>query len=496
MPQAARSRDADSLDDRFAPRRPARRRRRRRRGLLAACGQAPAPTSTPPPAAARHRAAAAPSARLRPRSRRPPRPPAPTAAAKPTDAPAAAAQAPSKAAAATITYWRPVKGKGEETGTNQITEAFSKANAGVAFKVEYIPNNEMPQKYQAALATNSAPDILSLDTEWPAVYAALGVLAEPPAELQAMIKEKTFPVVQEVTTYKGKFVAVPLDSSNLVIGYNVKLLKDAGVDEKKPPADWAEWGDIASKLVKRDGAGKLQQVGLENDWTDEWAWNAFLASAGGRRWHNLEATDFLEPPFVAATQIYPEWLFNKKINDVTGIEDGFTHGKAGMVLAGPWTITGMAKDAPDLEWRSWTIPPQKTGGQSGTTLGGWHLGAYAKSKSLDTIWSFVNFHMKPENKVLWYKLTARVPAWKDVAEDPIFQSDPNRVVAVRQQSTHLGVGQPASPGYLEVQAAVTTTLERVVKNKEDVDEGPQGGEGQGRPRLRAEEQGVGRRERH
>jgi ABC-type glycerol-3-phosphate transport system substrate-binding protein len=139
-----------------------------------------------------------------------------------------------------------------------------------------------------------------------------------------------------------------------------------------------------------------------------------------------------------------------------------------MVLAGPWTITGMAKDAPDLEWRSWTIPPQKAGGQSGTTLGGWHLGAYSKSKSLDTVWSFVNFHMKPENKVLWYKLTARVPAWKDVAEDPIFQSDPNRVVAVRQQSSHLGVGQPASPGYLEVLAAVTTTLERVVKNKEDV----------------------------
>jgi len=423
--------------------------------LLAACGQAAAPTQAP---------AAKPAEPTKPAAAGATQAPAPA----PTQAPAAAGAAPAAAGGGTITYWRPVKGKGEENGTNQITADFSKANNGVAFKVEYIPNNEMPQKYQAALATNSAPDIFSLDTEWPAVYAALGALADPPAELQTTIKEKTFPIVQEVTTYKGKFVAVPLDSSNLVVGYNVKLLKDAGIDEKKPPADWNEWGEMAAKLTKRDGSGKLQQTGLENDFTDEWNWNTFLAAAGGRRWHSLEATDFLEPPFVAAAQIYPDWLFTKKINDVQGIEDAFTHGKAGMTLAGPWTITGMQKDAPDLEWRSWMIPPQKAGGQSGTTLGGWHLGAYSKSKSLDTVWSFITFHMKPDNKVLWYKLTARVPAWKDVADDPIFQSDPNRVTAVKQQATHLAVGQPASPGYLEVQAAVTETLERIVKNKEDV----------------------------
>ena len=249
--------------------------------LLAACGQAAAPTAAPakpaeapkPAAAEPTKPAAAPAATTAP-------------AAAPTTAPAAAAAAPAKAAAATIAYWRPVKGKGEETGTNQLTEAFGKANGGVTFKVEYIPNNEMPQKYQAALATGSAPDILSLDTEWPAVYAALGALADPPAEMQTAIKNNAFPTVQEVTTYKGKFVAVPLDSSNLVVGYNVKLLKDAGIDEKKPPADWNEWGEIAAKLTKRDSAGKLQQAGLENDWTDEWNWNVFSLiicwnSAGG-----------------------------------------------------------------------------------------------------------------------------------------------------------------------------------------------------------------------
>src|SRR5207247_2191165 len=162
----------------------------------------------------------------------------------------------------------------------------SKANAGVTFKVEYIPNNEMPQKYQGALATGSAPDILALDTEWPAVYAALGALADPPAEMQTAIKNNAFPTVQEVTTYKGKFVA--------------------------------------------------------------------------------------------EAQSYPDWVFDKKINDVTGIEDAFTHGKAGLTLAGPWTITSMKADAPDVEWKSWLVPPQKAGGQSGTTLGGWHLGAYSK----------------------------------------------------------------------------------------------------------------------
>lgn len=406
-------------------------------------------------------------------------PAAPTPAAAPTQAPAAANQptaipaqpAASSGGAVQIVYWRPVKGKGEENGTTQITGDFTKANPNVTFKVEYIPNNDMPQKYQGALATNSGPDIWSLDTEYPAVYASLGALAEVPGDLGNFVKANAFPAPLNEVLYKGKVIAVPLDSSDLWIGYNVKLMQDAGIDTSKPPADWNEWTAMLTKLTKHDSSGKLVQAGLDYDPSDEWTFDVFLGSAGAHRWHTLDQVDFTDPNFVAATQFTADMVLKYKIWEIGALGDPgdpFTHGKAAMTLAGPWTVTGMKQDAPDLEWKSWITPPMKAGGESGTTLGGWHLGIYSKTKHADQAWSFIQLHLKNDNRILWYKLTARAPAWKDIAGDQLFQADQNVAVSVKQLSGSYGFGTPASPAYLDVQDEVTTVLDRVIKQKEDV----------------------------
>lgn len=424
--------------------------------LLAACGSPAAPSpSAQAPAMQPTQAGAGQAAQT---------------AAQPTQAPAQQASAGSKGPA-TIVYWRPVKGKGEENGTKQITEAFSKDNANVTFKVEYIPQETLPQKYQSGLATNTGPDILTLDTEWPSVYAALGALAEPPPDLQNFVKQNAFQIVQDVATYKGKIVAIPQDSSDLFLAYNVKIFKDAGISTEKGPADWDELVSLAQKLTKRDSSGKLVQAGLDFDPTDEWGFNVFLASAGGHRWHNLDGVDYLEAPFVSATQFNQDLVLKHKVWEIGALGDPgdpFTHGKAAMTLAGPWTITGMKQDAPDLEWRSWLNPPIKADGKSGTTLGGWHLGVYAKTKSLDTVWSFLQYHVKSENRILWYKLTARAPSYKDIVNDDIFKSDPNVAVEVQQMAYNSATGIPASPAYLDVRDNVTQILDRTVKQKEDV----------------------------
>jgi ABC-type glycerol-3-phosphate transport system substrate-binding protein len=126
--------------------------------LLAACGQTPAPAATPAPV-------------------KPAGPTKPAEAPKPTAAtPAAKAPAASGKPGITLSYWRPVKGQGEEAGTATITEAFSKASSNVAFKVEYIPEDNLPQKLQSGLATGTGPEIMALEQNWPPVYAALGAV--------------------------------------------------------------------------------------------------------------------------------------------------------------------------------------------------------------------------------------------------------------------------------------------------------------------------------
>ncbi|HEY3109978.1 MAG TPA: extracellular solute-binding protein [Chloroflexota bacterium] len=455
--------------------------------LLSACSRltaapTPVPTATKPAAtpapSATHTASAAatrPTAGATPSSAATPvaatTPITSTAATRPAASaitPTVAAQTRNVGKAAiTLAYWRPIKGKGEETGTNQITEAYAKAHSNVAFKTEFIPQDNLPQKLQGGLATGTGPDIMALDTQWPVVYAALGVLADPPNDLQGFLKEKTYPLVQTAISHKGKFVAVPLDSSDLVLAYNEKLMQEAGLKTDRAPADWTELMQWAEKATKRDGAGKLTQSGLWTDWS-EWDWTAWLAAAGGQWWHTLEGVDYLEPPFVDAMQLYQDAIYKHKVFDVGTLPDAFTQGKAAMILAGPWTVTGMKQDAPNLKWGSWLVPPMKAGGASGTTLGGWHLGANAKSKNAETIWDFVNFHLTTENRVLWLKLTARTPPYKDLADDAIFKGDPNVETMVKQMSFNEGHGKPSSPAYLDVRDNITQVIDRVIKQHEDI----------------------------
>lgn len=43
------------------------------------------------------------------------------------------------------------------------------------------------------------------------------------------------------------------------------MIEDAGLDANKPPETWDELFDFTEKLTKFDGAGNLQQIGIDPD---------------------------------------------------------------------------------------------------------------------------------------------------------------------------------------------------------------------------------------
>src|SRR6185369_1295410 len=53
-----------------------------------------------------------------------------------------------------------------------------------------------------------------------------------------------------LATKDGKVYAIPYNAYGMGLGYNIKMLKDAGFD--KPPATWDELRTMAKKLTNRD----------------------------------------------------------------------------------------------------------------------------------------------------------------------------------------------------------------------------------------------------
>ena len=69
-----------------------------------------------------------------------------------------------------------------------------------------------------------------------------------------------FPAFMLNSRTAGKTWGIPFQRSTVVMYSNKELFKEAGLDPNKPPASWAELKDMATKLTKKDAAGKVVEV--------------------------------------------------------------------------------------------------------------------------------------------------------------------------------------------------------------------------------------------
>ncbi len=71
------------------------------------------------------------------------------------------------------------------------------------------------------------------------------------------------PALFKYASYKDKTYFIPIGWNNIMINYNRKLFKDAGVEFPKTGWTWDEFREDAKKLTVRDAAGNVTQFGYE-----------------------------------------------------------------------------------------------------------------------------------------------------------------------------------------------------------------------------------------
>jgi len=64
-------------------------------------------------------------------------------------------------------------------------------------------------------------------------------------------------------TYNGKVYGVPWQADIVLLFYNKKQFKEAGLDPDKPPTTWAEAMAMGQKLTLKDASGKITRMGLQ-----------------------------------------------------------------------------------------------------------------------------------------------------------------------------------------------------------------------------------------
>jgi ABC-type glycerol-3-phosphate transport system substrate-binding protein len=161
----------------------------------------------------------------------------------------------------TITMWQhsypPLN-----TWTKGQIAAFQKQNPDIKVNYVLVPFEEFNQKILTALATGSGPEVFESDDYTFAQFKDNNSLAPLNPQLLGLRNVRALTAAYEpnalgLVTFGGRVYGLPYDWEAPVIGYNIRLLRQAGVNPRTLTT-WPRVMQAAQKLSKTDGNNLVQ----------------------------------------------------------------------------------------------------------------------------------------------------------------------------------------------------------------------------------------------
>lgn len=308
----------------------------------------------------------------------------------------------------TVTMWHGLTSI-DLDNMNKVVKAFEEKNPTIKMNLVYTESNEgSDQKLLTAVAGGNPPDVALFDRFKVGTWAAQGSLTDlsSMAAESGIRKEMYYPFAWEESSYQGKLYAMPMDTDSRLLFYNKDHFKEVGLDPNKPPQTIAELEAAADKLTIKEGK-RFKRIGFipwySQGWLYTWGWafgGEFQDAATGK----ITAND---PKVVEALQ----WMtdFGKKYNveDIAGFTsaagteemDPFISGQVSMKISGNFTVKGIEKFKPDLNYGVAPIPTP-TGTDFTTWSGGGSAIIPKGAKNVAAAWEFLEFLGKEEGQTL------------------------------------------------------------------------------------------------
>jgi multiple sugar transport system substrate-binding protein len=253
----------------------------------------------------------------------------------------------------TLEYWTPFSG-GDNVFMTQLVEQFNQEHEDI--KIEQI-NSRLDDYYsrlRTAILAGNAPDLAVIHATNLPQFVQNGyieALDEPAAESGMDWSMFTANVVKS-TIYGGKHYAFPLDTHALVLYYNKKYLREAGLldAEDKPQIGAGEEGFTEFlERIKKAVPPQVAPLAMPSTRIDSvWLWwSLYSQMNGGGVFYNPEGTQAIfnnSQSLRALTfvdSLYKKELIPPNINDAFKM---FYDGEAASLITGVWGTGAFEKD--------------------------------------------------------------------------------------------------------------------------------------------------------
>jgi len=321
---------------------------------------------------------------------------------------------------------------------NSLVEEFMKANPDITIELVKKLNVEvLREDFLTASLAGAAPDILWTvsDHAGPFVAADIVEAVDNFFDLNMYVDS-----AMDAVKLEGKYWGIPISNGNqLMLLYNKKLIAEA-------PKNTDELFTVGKKLTT-GGNYALVWNQTEPFWLVPW-----LGGFKGKVFAEDGVTPTLNTPEMIATlKFLHDMKFDAKIVppecDYDGADTLFKEGKAAMIINGDWSISGYVSALGD-DLGVARIPKVSATGEwpKPYTSGVYFMLTKGISgDKLKVAQDFIGFVSSKEKQLEGVKLLNRLPAVKEVLDDPLIVEDP----ILKGSADQMVVGTPM-PTVLEM----------------------------------------------
>lgn len=420
---------------------------------------------------------------------------APSTAAAPTKpaatAPASAPQ-PVPTAVAPVTIGKGSKklsvwhyyGQAQAQPLQKIVEDYGTVDPNLSFELTYTPGAQLLAKIQTAIAGNAVPDIVQTDLVWVPIM----IDTQKTVALDDYFKAEKFDItdffdalLQYDKGPDGKYYAIPMDTNNIQLFYNKKLVAEAGLDfEKNPPKTWDDLTEVAGKLTSTSKRQWGLDLGAE---TTQGAQGALANrhmcmtwQTGDKYFDDKDGRPERGAPVFNKDGGVPAWQWNVDIIQKTKAvalqppQNGFVTGYEAMWYNGPWAIPDALRLIGNKFEMGVISYPGKTAELAGHSWsGGEHFQVF-KGPNQDVSAKFIIWLTSPQNIERFAEQAAYIPTRKSVIDSDGYKSwlAKNPLYTVYAQNMSKVHPRVPTKLFFDLTIAISHHLEEAIYQKSSV----------------------------
>jgi multiple sugar transport system substrate-binding protein len=348
---------------------------------------------------------------------------------------------------------------------------FNKRYPEVKVTDQFTPITSWPDyidKLVTQVASGKAPDLIHIATEG-ALLTISKKLVIPLDEFTNSDTGKDLlaeidPALLKCVTVEGKLYLLPEAWNNMMIYYNTKVFKEAGVS--RPADDWT-WDDflaLAKRLTSGEGPSKRFGFGIPYfnfGLTPFWYSNGTSVLKDNLRESNLSDPKFLEAVKFIHGLVHESGVSPDPANtDPNAVFQLFATGKIAMTGGGHWPMQFFKAN----QFSNYDVVPWPKNAAQKTVFGAAGYGISSRTKQKALAWELIKDLASSESERQAAGLGVAIPARRAVAESPEFLAQPEHATLFYKSLSYAAPVQ-APANYAEVERILMRHLGQVMANE-------------------------------